>query len=199
MLGVSRVSVREAVSALEAVGLVDVQHGRGSFLISRRPESYSGSFGPWLEAHRDEVMHLLDVRGALDELAAGEAARQAGPDEIAAIRSAHESFAAAASDPRIDVHILEQLDIKFHESLADAGGNSLLTDLLNALNNHLSTSRKAALAIESRRPKAAAEHLRICEAVEAGQPAQARARARKHLMAARRILEDLIPGHEENG
>jgi GntR family transcriptional repressor for pyruvate dehydrogenase complex len=117
MLGVSRVSVRETVSALEAVGLVDVRHGRGSFVISRRPESYSGLFGPWLEAHRDEVMHLLDVRGALDELAAGEA----GPDEIAAIGGAHESFAAAASDPRKVVHILEQLDIKFHESLADAG------------------------------------------------------------------------------
>ncbi len=191
MFGVSRVSIREAVSALKAVGLVDVQQGRGCFVSTPQPEGYAGSFGRWLEAHREEVMELLAVRGALDELAAGYAAEHAGLREMKAIKAAHDSFARAAKDPRVDVDTLEQLDITFHESLAAAGKNSLLADLLHNLNHHLSTSRRAALALESRRAKAAGEHLRILEAVQAQRPDQARTRARKHLDAARRILEEL--------
>jgi GntR family transcriptional repressor for pyruvate dehydrogenase complex len=188
LFGVSRVSVREAVSALEAVGLVEVHQGRGSFVAIHNGEGYAESLRGWLEAHRDEVMQLLDVRGALDELAAEAAARHAGPKEIKTIQAAYKSFAVAAGNPGEDVDTLEQLDIRFLESLAAAASNSLLSDLLDALNHHLSTSRKAALAMESRRPMAAREHMRISEAIEAQRPDLARARARKHVAAARRML-----------
>ena len=191
MFGVSRVSVREAVSALKAVGLINVQQGRGSFVSAPPPESYAGSFSRWLEAHRGEVMELLAVRGALDELAAGYAAEHAGPRELKAVKAAHAAFAKAARNPGVDVDTLEQLDIAFHESLAAAGKNSLLADLLHDLNHHLSTSRRAALSLESRRTKSANEHLRILEAVEAARPDQARTRARKHLDAARQTLEEM--------
>jgi DNA-binding FadR family transcriptional regulator len=190
MFGVSRVSIREAVSALKAVGLVDVQQGRGCFVSTPQPEGYAGSLGHWLEAHREEVMELLAVRGALDELAAGFAAEHAGPREMKAIRVAHDRFARAAKDPRVDVDTLEQLDITFHESLAAAGKNSLLADLLHDLNHHLSTSRRAALALEDRRTKAASEHLRILEAVQAQRPDRAGTQARRHIDATRRILEE---------
>lgn len=191
MFGVSRVSVREAVSALKAVGLVNVQQGRGSFVSAPQPEGYAGSFSRWLEAHRGEVMELLAVRGALDELAAGYAAEHAGPREVKAVKTAHAAFARAARNPSVDVDTLEQLDIAFHESLAAAGKNSLLADLLHDLNHHLSTSRRAALSLESRRTKSANEHLRILEAVQARRPDQARTQARNHLDAARRILEEM--------
>lgn len=190
MFAVSRVSVREALSALKAIGLVDVHQGRGCFVRTPQP-GYAGSFGRWLEEHREEVMELLGVRGALDELAAGYAAEHADRSDIKAIKAAQAAFARAARDPRTDVVILEQLDIIFHESVAAAGKNSLLLGLLQDLNHHLSTSRRAALALESRRPKAAEEHLRILEAVQAHRPDQARTCARKHLDAARRIIEQL--------
>ncbi|MGH2778877.1 MAG: FadR/GntR family transcriptional regulator [Actinomycetota bacterium] len=191
MFGVSRVSVREAVSALKAVGLVHVQQGRGCFVSAPQEEGYAGSFTRWLEAHSEEVMELLAVRGALDELAAGYAAEHAGSLELKAIKAAHVSFAKAAKNPSVDIDTLERLDITFHESLAAAGKNSLLADLLHDLNHHLSTSRRAALSLESRRTKSANEHLRILEAVQAKRPDQARTRARKHLDATRRILEEM--------
>lgn len=191
MLGVSRVSIREAISALEAVGLVDVQQGRGSFVTATRSDHFAKSLGRWLDTHRQEIMELLKVRGALDELAAQEAARHAGPDQIRDIMQAHEAFSRAAGDRNTDLDTLEQLDIRFHESLAAAGENSLLLDLLHDLNHHLSASRKAALALEGRRRKATAEHLQIYEAIKAGRPDQARARARKHLEATGRVLKEL--------
>lgn len=196
LFGVSRVSVREAISALEAVGLVDVQQGRGSFVAGPRADTYADSFGRWVEAHRTEVMELLDVRGALDELAAGFAAANASAADIETIRRTQDAFAAAIDDPGIDIDRLEQLDIAFHESVAAAGKNSLLADLLHDLNHHLSTSRRAVLALGARRPKAAAEHLRILEAIETHRPDLARARARHHIRAARRVLERLSQDHD---
>jgi GntR family transcriptional regulator, transcriptional repressor for pyruvate dehydrogenase complex len=118
LFGVSRVSVREDVSALEAVGLVEVQQGRGSFVAIHSGEGYAESLRGWLETHRDEVMQMLNVRGALDELAAVAAARRAGPKEIKTIQAAYKSLALAAGNPGEDVDTLEQLDIRFHESLA---------------------------------------------------------------------------------
>jgi GntR family transcriptional repressor for pyruvate dehydrogenase complex len=126
MFGVSRVSEREAVSALVAVGLVDVQQGRGCFVATPSADAYASFFHGWLEDHREEIRQLLAVRGALDELAAHEAALYAGAREIRAIEKAHDAFARAAVDPLTDVETLEGLDIAFHESLAAARRNSLL-------------------------------------------------------------------------
>jgi GntR family transcriptional regulator, transcriptional repressor for pyruvate dehydrogenase complex len=191
MFGVSRVSVREAVSALKAIGLVDVQQGRGCFVARPDADQYATSFGRWLEAHHDEVMELMAVRGALDELAAGAAAENASARDLKAIETAHRAFDAAAADGSVEVDALEQLDIAFHESLVAAAKNALLEGLLHDLNRHLSTSRRAALSHRARRARAASEHLRILEAVRAGRADQARARARKHIEGATRVLEEL--------
>src|SRR5919109_98344 len=48
LLGVSRVSVREAIRSLEALGRVDVQHGRGCFVATSRSDRYASSFAHWL-------------------------------------------------------------------------------------------------------------------------------------------------------
>lgn len=189
VLGVSRVSIREAISALEAIGLVDVQQGRGCFVTDGHADDYAGTLGKWLGNHRAEVMELLMVRGALDELAAEEAARRAGPDEMQAIEQAQEAFSEAAVHRDVDVDHLERLDIEFHESLAKAAQSPLLFDLLHDLNRQLSPSRKAALALERRRPQAAAEHGQIVQAIKDRIPGSARAHARTHLDATRAALE----------
>src|SRR6266508_1574250 len=53
--GVSRVSVREAIRSLEALGQVTVQHGRGVFVTDRR-SSIGEPMARWLELHRDETI-----------------------------------------------------------------------------------------------------------------------------------------------
>src|SRR5215469_9811509 len=94
--GVSRVSVREAIAGLEAMGLVSVQHGRGAFVRDRVATRYAGPFGKYLEPHRDELIELLKVRGALDELTAEEAALHATAEGLSKVAEACRRFNEAA-------------------------------------------------------------------------------------------------------
>ena len=92
--GVSRVSVREAIRSLEAVGRIKVEHGRGAFVTDRR-SGFGETMTNWLEQHRDEVTELHQVRGALDVLAVEEAVRHFDEEHIKAIASAQDAFRAA--------------------------------------------------------------------------------------------------------
>src|SRR5213082_4310339 len=55
--GVSRVSVREAINSLEAVGLIRVEHGRGAFVTDRR-SGLGQPMARWLQLHEGEVLEL---------------------------------------------------------------------------------------------------------------------------------------------
>lgn len=186
MFGVSRVSVREAVRSLEAIGLIDVRHGLGSVVTD--PAARAGrDLRRWVGLNRDEALDLLRVRGALDELAAEDAAAAASPDAIAAIRAAHEAFADAAASG--DPEQLKVLDVAFHEAIAAASGSNLLHNLLADLHEHLADSRSISFARPDRPAQSAAEHAAIVEAIEAGDGDAARRATKEHIERVRQTLD----------
>jgi DNA-binding FadR family transcriptional regulator len=181
--GVSRVSVREAIRSLEAVGLVEVYQGRGCFVAKGPTDGYVGPFARWLEVHKDEVLDLLKVRGALDELAAESAAQRADTRSLARVRKAHEAFSRAIENPDARLEHIVDLDIEFHLAIAEASGSKLMGHLLDDLNSHLHESRKIALSPTGRPQESAAEHSLIVRALLDGKPAEARAAAARHVAA----------------
>jgi DNA-binding FadR family transcriptional regulator len=187
--GVSRVSVREAIRSLEAIGVIEVFHGRGSF-VSRGPATrYREPFAHWLSVHRDEIDALLKVRGALDELACEEAALTAGDEEsVAEIARCEQAFAACAAQPDPDPEELADLDIDFHLAIAGASGSQLLLELLRDLNENLMESRRAGLAPAGRPRQSAREHHAILARIAAGDPRKARAASHRHMRASRNVL-----------
>lgn len=186
MFGVSRVSVREAIRSLEAIGLVEVRHGNGCFVTE--PSSRPGrELSRWVELHRDEVLDLLQVRGALDELAAREAARRHEPGDLAAVHAAHEAFLQAVSRGG-ELDELTELDAQFHHAIADASGNVLLSDLLGDLHEYLADSRRAGFEPEGRPEDSAAEHMSIVEAIDAGDANGAALATAAHIAQVRDLL-----------
>src|SRR6266550_576542 len=107
--GVSRVSVREAIRSLEALGLVRVYQGRGAFGSDRRA-GLGEPLGHWLDVHRDEVVELLDVRAALDGFAVECVIERYDEDDVAAIIAAQQAFRAAAGNHAATAHLVA-LDI----------------------------------------------------------------------------------------
>ncbi|KWX67485.1 FadR/GntR family transcriptional regulator [Mycobacterium sp. NAZ190054] len=190
MLGVSRVSVREGMRSLEAVGLVEVRHGNGYFVTAtvRRP---SVDVLKWLGEHRAEVMDMMLVRGALDELAAGEAATRADKRQRAAIRRAHEAFVAAVEAGERDLNALADLDIAFHLSVAEASGSSLLIDLLGELHQHLREARSVGFTPTGRLDLSVCEHEAILASIDVGDAQAARTAAAAHIARVRELLSGL--------
>lgn len=187
MFGVSRVSIREALRTLEAIGLVEVKHGAGTMVVdpATRPDR---DLTRWTKANRREVLELLRVRSALDELAAEEAAARHDDAGLAAIREAHEAFAAAPDD-RSDQ--LAALDMAFHLAIAAASGGELLRNLLAELHHHLEESREIFFTPEQRAGASAKEHAEILAAIEAGNPRAARQAIKDHIASVRKVIEEL--------
>lgn len=187
---VSRVSVREAIRSLEAIGYVEVHQGRGSFVTKAPTDEYISVFTRWLAVHKQEVMDLLKVRGALDELAAEGAAQRAGDSALHRIRHAHDAFSLAAQEPVAKLDRLVDLDIAFHQAIAEASGSTLLMHLLQDLNQHLGESRKITLAPSGRPAKSAAEHASIVDAIQGRRHKDARQAVATHLAAVRTAVSD---------
>ena len=184
--GVSRVSVREAIRSLEALGVVRVYQGRGAFVSDRR-SGLGEPMARWLDLHRHEILELLGVRGALDEYAAVSAVENGSRTALRKVEAAHAAFAAAA-DSGQPTGELVALDTEFHIAIAEAGGNRLLYDLLTDLHSYLAESRYLALAPSDRPQRSAAEHSAIVDALKAGDAAAARLATAIHIAAVRALI-----------
>jgi DNA-binding FadR family transcriptional regulator len=187
--GVSRVSVREALRSLEAMNLVEVHHGRGAFVAEGPDARFAEPFADWLEVHRDAVIDLLKVRGALDELAAAEAAVQHDDDDLMRLRAAQSAFAEAAGREGVPAEELTELDVAFHVAIARAAHSELLLRLESDLHGQLTESRAAMFTPKSRPTDSAAEHATIVDAIARRDPSRARAAVAAHILTSRELLE----------
>ena len=184
--GVSRVSVREAIRSLEALGHVTVQHGRGVFVTDRR-SSVGEPMARWLEVHRDERVELLDVRAALDALAVEQAVLRYRPSEIEVIEEAHTAFREAVEGNAPTADVVAR-DGAFHLAIAEASGNRLLCDLLMDLTDYLSEYRRLSLSPSGRPAKSLEEHTKIVEAILCRDAEGARAAMTAHLTSVRQYF-----------
>lgn len=190
--GVSRVSVREAIAGLEAMGLITVRHGRGAFVRDRVATRYAGPFAKYLELHKTELAELLKVRGALDELTAEEAALHGSTDGLAKVAAACRSFKEAAEAGPHDLAKLAELDVAFHVSIAESAGGELLPKLLRELNGLLDESRGITLGMDGQPARSAQQHQAITDAILAGDARAARRAASRHVAAVRMWLERVM-------
>ena len=188
--GVSRVSVREAIAGLESTGLIRVEHGRGAFVRDSANEAFAGPFAKYLAIHRDELIELLKVRGALDELAAVEATKQATVDGVETVRMADQAFRAAVQSGETDLRRLSELDVTFHVSIATLSSGELLPRLISELNGVLEESRRITLSRPGQLQRSEAEHGAIVEAIAARDAAAARRAVKKHLGHIRKWVDE---------
>lgn len=179
--GVSRVSVREAIISLQAVGLLTVQHGRGCYVSESITELVTKPFAVWLRVHRDEIIEILRVRGALDGLAAAEAARLVAREGAPTLSEAAAAFATAARESPSDTTQLMRLDNAFHQAVARASGLATVSGLLDNLNHSVANPHRLIMSVHGRPARAADQHEEIVAAVVAGDVSGARDAAIRHV------------------
>jgi DNA-binding FadR family transcriptional regulator len=194
---VSRVTIREALKLLAGRGLVDL--GRGRRAIVREPDG--AAFGEFLASviqyDPKGVFDLLEVRMSLEIQSVTLAARRASRPGLVAIESmlrgmrdaAREIERARSEEAERRFH---ECDVGFHEALAMASGNRVLTSLFEAMAKPLERS-----FYKSRRGRdlrgqgvevTLAAHQRIFEFVRDGNARGAAEAMRAHLEDAGRDM-----------
>lgn len=179
--GVSRVVIREGLRSLEARSVIEVRPGRGAFVSQSPNGALSRSWRSWLVAHRSEVLELLAVREAMEQLAARRAAERATPPDVQRLLENWERFEAEARRPFPRIERLVELDVAFHHLIAEMGGGSLLPKLIDELAIVLRESRRATFSLQGRGEISAVEHRRIVDAIAAHDPAAAAAALVEHM------------------
>lgn len=180
--GVSRTVVREAMSRLNAQGLVETQHGRGSFVLAS-PSSTTFSVDPAEARSIDDLAELLEFRIGFETEAAALASARADSTRIAGIKDALSRFLAATDRPSDSV----KADFEFHRSVAVASGNRYLLQILDSLGRTAIATPRERLEVagdEDPTPHhrlVGEEHANIYEAIARRDPADARAAMRVHL------------------
>lgn len=131
-LGVSRNSLREALKALQALDIVEIRHGFGTYVgpVSLAPLTDGLTFRILLATLEDRrgIRELLDVRETLEVGLIRRAAAATGDGELAALAEIVERMDAAAD--RGEQFPVE--DRRFHETLYEPLGNTLVVQLLRS-------------------------------------------------------------------
>ncbi|NUW34210.1 FadR family transcriptional regulator [Nonomuraea sp. SMC257] len=183
--GVSRTVVREAISRLQAAGLVETHHGRGTFVLAR-PSTARFPAGPRGEVTLEDVTGLLEFRTAFEVEAAALAARRRTDAHLTGLREALDAFAGAADHPSAAVNA----DYRFHLRVALATGNHHFADLVSSLGPSMIVVPQERLDPGDRFAGIVAEHENIYAAIARGDADAARAAARVHLANSRaRLLQ----------
>jgi DNA-binding FadR family transcriptional regulator len=177
---VSRVTIRDAVSALQARGLIDVRVGaRGGLRIAHSdPDRLIDAFSIQLGLMGLSREELFEAMTAIEPTAAALAAVRASDAEIAHLRELVERSRDAVSDPRE----FAPLAVGFHQALADLSGNRALCASLAALRStqleHMGPPTTRPIA-----ERVARCHAAILEALAARDAELARQRMLEHLDA----------------
>jgi GntR family transcriptional regulator, transcriptional repressor for pyruvate dehydrogenase complex len=181
--GVSRTVVREAVSRLSSLGLLESRQGSGVYVRSPagiQPLDLQGGHAAPLQA----VLQIVEVRRALEAEAAALAAERRSPAQLDAIAQALQAVDAAAACGRDGV----EEDLRFHHLVAQATGNGQLMATLDYLMAFLREGTRVTRANEARRADMMAavrrEHRAILAAIERGDAAAARRAATRHMQHA---------------
>jgi GntR family transcriptional repressor for pyruvate dehydrogenase complex len=98
--GVSGATVREAVRALTAMGLVSVRHGSGSFVTASADAMIAVSIASVIQLKGVGAAEVLGLLGVLNAHAVQLAARSASEEEIASLRAAAEKLVVIDSVDR---------------------------------------------------------------------------------------------------
>ena len=126
--GVSRTVVREAISKLQASGLVQTRHGIGTFVVGLG-DAAPFRLAPEQFATLRDVIAVLELRIGIETEAASLAAQRRNADNLRQMRSALDAVAAAVEQGRDAVGP----DFQFHLEIARATQNAHFADLMSSL------------------------------------------------------------------
>ena len=179
--------VREALSRLRTLGLIETRQGSGAF-VKAVPGPALNDLSLSLDGSIGAVLQMVEVRRALEAESAALAASRRTPAQLRQIRQALARLERQVGNGGDGV----EEDVAFHAAIARASGNPFLLATLTYLSQFLREATRVTRANEARHDdlqrQVRDEHAAIVAAIEAGDVRAARTAGARHMVnAAQRI------------
>ena len=174
-LGVSRTPVREAIRKLELEGLV--------LMIPRKGAEVA-------DISEKSLKDVLEVREALEELAARLACDKITKEGINRLKEAAQDFRSALKSN--DITQMAEADVRFHDVICNATENQKLGQLLNNLREQMYRYRIEYLKDQHVYEKLLSEHEEIIRHIEKGEKDEAARVVSRHIENQAQAVADVI-------
>ncbi|MBT2653038.1 FadR/GntR family transcriptional regulator [Oceanobacillus sp. ISL-73] len=186
--GVGRSAIREALSGLRSMGLVEMRQGEGTFINTFNPKRFTLPVSTAFLMKQDDVKELYQVRKILE----GGTARYAATSYEQLDLDKMEEALNVMKNAKGDDVLAEQADTEFHLAIAQATHMDLLIHLMGSVSDLMSETiretRQILLYSEDRADALYEEHARIYQAIKNRQPNEARDTMYDHLEKVEMLL-----------
>ncbi|TVY10442.1 FadR/GntR family transcriptional regulator [Paenibacillus cremeus] len=186
---VGRSTIREALSGLKAMGLVESHQGEGSYVRSIEAQDVGLPEFDALLMSRETVLELIEARKALEISNAALAAEKRTEDDL-------RRFEAVLK--RMEEHVGDEVegersDIEFHLILAQATHNSIMMRMIDSISSQMQTAIRETRRLQMYASRSVShqlwrEHQAIYEAIRTQQPELAQEEMRRHLFHVEQVL-----------
>lgn len=177
---VSRTSIREALRALQIIGLVECKQGGGNYIRHNFENSLFEHLSIMFMLQECNTIEIIEVRKVIEVGIAEMAANRITNGELASLEILIDMYGKS-----LDEEENVKIDRKFHYEIAQASGNYLISNILKAISSLIDTFIKDArkkILVEKRNSEILAkQHRDIYEALKKHNSKKASEAMKKHL------------------
>jgi GntR family transcriptional regulator, transcriptional repressor for pyruvate dehydrogenase complex len=176
-LQIGRTTVREALKHLTLVGILEAKRGSGTYVSSNFRNHLARQLDWSLFLSASQVEELFEIRHALEILAAQLAAQRATPEELEKIAVYQQLLPIEERD----VNRETEIDLAFHEAIAQASHNELLVSLMSSVRSLLRRYMAQSISMTESMESTYQEHDAVYQAIQAHDPARTTRAMTAHL------------------
>lgn len=190
-LQVSRTSIREALSALEVIGLVECRQGEGNYIKTTFEDNLLEPLSVMYMLEGGNPEEIWELRKIMEVEAAGLAAKRISEEQLRELEQLLSSF-----DINRDESYNAEIDKQFHYKLAEYSGNVLIYNILKTVSivveDFIKDIRRIILTDKENWNVLFSQHKEIFLAIERHSPVDARKAMREHLDYANTYIDKTV-------
>ena len=173
-LGVGRGTLREAMKKLEALGVVNIQRGDGTYIVDKPSSALLSplEFALMLEARVG--VDLVELRSLIEVGYCQLAAHKATEEDWERIEAAQRAYADYANSVERDVDLHTKLDLNFHFAVIDATHNPLVISVAQTVEKIFFASIRSTLTKSAGREYGIEAHRSVVQAMRSYNPEEIR-------------------------
>jgi GntR family transcriptional repressor for pyruvate dehydrogenase complex len=179
-LQVSRTSIREALRALQIIGLVECRQGEGNYIRESFENSLFEPLSMMFMLQESDPREIIELRKIIEVETAALAAERVSDEELEDMKNLVNALKGSK-----DENISVKIDKGFHYEIAKASKNFLVLSMLNAvsslIDSFIKDARKEILKDEKNVEILSKQHEDVYEALKKHDSLAAAAAMKKHL------------------